>query len=249
MNLFGGINFRDLGGLPTLCGRRLRQGRIFRSGALGQLTQEDRAQLEAHRVAHILDYRDHHEAKKDQNVEIGGAQYEVVPAMPRSHAVAAGGDAFFTDQNLKNLPKDFMESFYRALPFQNQAYRRLFQVLENLKEGAIVHHCAVGKDRTGVASALILSALQVPRELIVADYLKTQETLKPHHDRMKAKHAPHLSLESQEMFLHVMSAKREFLESAFSEVERRYKDMNEYFHIEFGLEPTRIKRFRDLFLE
>ena len=52
-----------------------------------------------------------------------------------------------------------------------QHYRKFFEILLRHEEGALLYHCTMGKDRVGTATALILSALGVPRETIYADYL------------------------------------------------------------------------------
>src|SRR3546814_79257 len=53
------------------------------------------------------------------------------------------------------------------------------------KKGAVVYHCSAGQDRTGVATALVLSALGVPRDLILADYHLSTQYRRPENEMPK----------------------------------------------------------------
>ncbi len=249
MKLQGGINFRDMGGSATHDGRRLKQGHFYRSGSLSGLTAEDCRQLEALSIHHIIDYRDLKESQGDKDVLWAGVHYECVPANPPSHSSNNVGDEFFSNKVLEAMPRNFMESLYSQLPFSNVAYRALFHRTENLQQGALVHHCAVGKDRTGVGSALLLLSLGATKEAVLEDYLVTQETLHPYRTAIFEKIESKLSAKSAETFHYVMGVSESFLDSALSEIEKRYGNFERYFATEFGLTPEKRADLQSRYLE
>lgn len=249
MKLQGGINFRDMGGYLTADGRRVQKNRLYRSGSLSKLTEADCSLLEELSILHIHDYRDHHESLQDKDVVWKGAEYECVPANPSSHAVTKPDHDFYADETLRAIPANFMETLYQKLPFQNQSYKRLFERLTPLTAGGFVQHCAVGKDRTGVGSALLLTALGVSEETVLEDYLRTEQTLQPFREELLSKVEGRLSAKSLENLHYLMSARENFLAAAFNEIHARYGSMERYFAVEFMLTPERLAAFQKNFLE
>ncbi|WP_347358763.1 tyrosine-protein phosphatase [Bdellovibrio sp.] len=249
MKLQGGINFRDMGGYLAADGRRVRKNRLYRSGSLSRLTSQDCAQLEALAITQIHDYRDVKESEHDKDVIWKGAQYECCPANPDSHSVKVAGHDFYAEESLQGIPNNFMESLYQQLPFSNTAYKRLFERVEPLQDGALVQHCAVGKDRTGVGSALMLMSLGVKKEVVVEDYLRTEQTLQPFRDMILNQSENKLSSRSLETLRYLMSVREHFLDAAFHEIHQRYGSMDRYFAAEFNLTPERLKALQDKYLE
>ncbi|KHD89980.1 MAG: hypothetical protein OM95_00140 [Bdellovibrio sp. ArHS] len=249
MRLEGGINFRDLGGYETFDGRKVRKGFFFRSGSLSRLTPQDCEYLKAFSIQHIVDYRDQHEAEKDRDVLWEGVQYECCPANPSSHATTADHKDFFTSESLEALPTDYMESLYRQLPFGNVAYQKLFHKVESLNDGALVQHCAVGKDRTGVGSALLLLSLGVPQQTVLHDYLITEQTLLPFKLKILATIEPRISAKAKERFEYMMSAQEDFLQTALQEITSRYGSYDAFFEREYALTAVERDQWKSRFLE
>ncbi|WP_374028822.1 tyrosine-protein phosphatase [Bdellovibrio bacteriovorus] len=249
MNLVGGINFRDMGGYLNQDGRRVKMRKFFRSGSLSKLTAEDCKRLEDISVTHILDYRDHKESENDKDVLWSGVHYECCPANPDSHQVSAAVHDFFSNERLEVLPHDFMEDLYRQLPFANPAYRALFHKMENLQDGGLVQHCAVGKDRTGVGSALLLLSLGVSKDTVVQDYLVTEKTLKPFKDQLVEKIGAHLSSKAHAKLEYMMAANENFLQSAFNAMEKKYGTIEKFLEMEYALTQERRAILQARFLE
>jgi len=169
--LQGATNFRDLGGYAGTDGRALQWRRLFRSDHLAGLTDADRARLATLGPATAFDFRG--------NAERAATPYDLPGLTQRSLAiepsvvqrmqdlVAAGGTLTAA------LVADLMADLYRSL-IRDQAHHfaALFDHLLQT-ETPVVLHCTAGKDRTGVAAALILLALGVPREQVLQDYLLT----------------------------------------------------------------------------
>lgn len=156
LSLQGGINFRDLGGQLAADGRRVRSGKLLRSGALNRLTAEDLNHLDTLPLSRVLDYRDPGEVARTPDKLSPLTHYLNAPANPPVSEV----NAKVTELNAATLNalngEQFMLQLYRQLPFNNPAYRQLAAWLTTPFEGALLQHCAVGKDRTGVGCALTL---------------------------------------------------------------------------------------------
>lgn len=162
-----GSNFRDLGGYVTADGRRVRWGRIYRSGAMPLLSDRDYKHLGSLRISNIVDLRstDERQIAPDELDDRTGALF------------------LSNDYSLRKLMAGMSsgngEYAYRGMgKALAPQYRTIFRRLLT-DDGATLYHCSAGQDRTGIASALILSALGVPRETILADYHLSTKLRRP----------------------------------------------------------------------
>ena len=174
--LDGAHNFRDLGGYRGAEGRVVRYGRFYRSGVLEHFTDDDLVRLRGLGIRTICDLRSNPERlNHPTRWPEHQADEPAVEFWSRDHEDSAG--------NLMSVATDpassgddtrrVMTDMYRRLPYeQAPSYRVMFQ---RIASGAtpLVVHCAAGKDRTGVAVALMLDILGVSRADITADYCLT----------------------------------------------------------------------------
>ena len=159
----GALNFRDVGGLPA-AGGVTRSGVLFRSGNLARLTAADRDALRGFGQQRIVDLRDDEEVTADPSLVEGvGAETVRVPLFLGSVA------SFFVD----DLSLDDM---YRRL-LEDSASQVVEVVRSVIGAQPVLVHCTVGKDRTGVTVALMLDAVGVERDAVVADYARTEQLL------------------------------------------------------------------------
>lgn len=247
MNLKGGVNFRCLGGYRSDCGRTVKSGILYRSGTLSRLTKEDLELLGRSEISFILDYRDEQESAKDQDQVWQGVRYELWPANPKDESSSAAVGDFFSNDHLEALPEDFMEVLYKKLPFDNKAYQRLFE--EMRKGEGIVQHCAVGKDRTGVGSALLLLSLGVSEDQVISDYLITEKTLAPYREHVFKELGSGWSARAQEVFRTMMSANADWLEASFQEIKKKYQNWDSYFVSEYSLDMEQRESLKGVYLE
>lgn len=247
--LEGGINFRDLGGNPAADGRRVRRGKLFRSGALDRLTNNDCLFLQDVPVHHILDYRDADEVAGKPDVIWQGARYLNLPANPLSEEVNANLEKLSNETLADFDAQAFMLELYRRLPFSNQAYQLLSTLLQNPGDGALVQHCAVGKDRTGVGSALILFALGADEATVMEDYLLTETTLAPFRREILDHLSAQLNEQALGQFAYVMSAQESFLATALKEITSRYSTVDNWLEQEYGLNAAVREQLQQSYLE
>ena len=208
--LEGGSNFRDLGGYRTKDGRAVRRGAVFRSAHLGNLTQVDRANLGRLGVRTIVDLRGVSEAAETPHrvdgidCRIVGAHIEPGVGEKIRGAVADGTAS-------PHLMMQFLTDHYRDYPRRcAPGFRTLFATLSDGTHRPLVFHCTAGKDRTGFASALLLTLLGVPWETVMDDYLRTNELWTGHVGRY-----PELDIDTRAA---IVEARTAYLEAAFDVV-------------------------------
>ena len=208
--LKGGSNFRDLGGYRTADGRLVRRGTVFRSAHLGSLMDEDRAALGQLGVRTIVDLRGVTEAAETPHL-VEGVSCRIVGA----HIEPGVGDkirgAVADGTASPHLMMQFLTDHYRDYPRRcAPGFRTLFATLSDGTHRPLVFHCTAGKDRTGFASALLLTLLGVPWETVMEDYLRTNELWTGHIGRY-----PELDIDTRAA---IIEARTPYLEAAFEVV-------------------------------
>jgi protein-tyrosine phosphatase len=176
--LDGAFNFRDLGGYATRQGARLRWGSLYRSDALQHLSARDVEVLAGLGVNRVIDLRAPDEiAAVGRGVLTDGSfGYLNAPVLPSISGEALGAP-----------PGDDVGGRYLwYLDIGRQALVDAIEALAEPDRGAVVFHCAAGKDRTGVLAALVLALLDVGYDDIVADYALTNRALPSILDRLAA---------------------------------------------------------------
>ena len=172
----GCLNFRDLGGYPTADGRRVRWRRIYRSDALHLLTPADVARLRDElALSTVVDLRSSAELRSEGRGRLAGEPiaFEHVPLFD--------GEVIRADSRAAELT--LADRYALLAEFAKDRIARVITVLADAP-GPAVYHCAAGKDRTGVVSAVLLGILGVRDEVIVVDYAATQASLEAIVERL-----------------------------------------------------------------
>jgi protein-tyrosine phosphatase len=178
IDLEGCLNFRDLGGYPTRDGRQVRWRRLFRSDGLHLLTGTDIRRLRDDiGLVEVVDLR------STAELESEGRGMLAAEPMRFHHVPLFEGEV--REQRAKAAELTLADRYTLMAEF---AADRIGSVVDTLAHasGPAVFHCAAGKDRTGVISAVLLGLLDVPDDVIVADYAATQENLDAIVDRLMA---------------------------------------------------------------
>lgn len=169
----GCLNARDLGGYATGDGRETRWGAVVRSASLAALTEAGRAALADYGVRAIVDLRLPAELADDPNPF----------AEPGDHGIAYTNVSFIDPAA---APPDAVttlaEDYLQMLDRYRQGVAEAMTAVARAPDGAVLIHCAAGKDRTGLIAALLLGLAGVPDETIAADYAMTAELLR-HRER------------------------------------------------------------------
>ena len=256
--LKGACNFRDLGGFRTSDERRVKWDKFYRSDALNILTNEDIKYLEDMGLKGILDYREIAEAEQEKDLVIKGTEYFNIPAMKglekEEQSIKGNFNMEFLFKNLDKIPqlKDptvFMINSYESMAFQNKAFKKMVEIMENQIDIPFVQHCKSGKDRTGIGSALILLMLGVPMDKVREDYLASNGYRKEYNEMVKAKFAALLTDEKSKKILSFMTeVKSEYFDAIFEFIAKKYPTLEKYFEKEYGLTDERVSELKEEYL-
>lgn len=243
-----GSNFRDIGGYAGRDGKHVRWGMIYRSGATPLISADDQSKIAALGLRNLIDLRSSEERQLAptliEGVSYTAIGYRMSTMIPASTPIRNGAALYH------NFPKFFAPQL-----------RVLFS---ELTHGAapLAYNCSAGQDRTGFATAMILSALGVPRAVIIQDYLLSTTYRKP------AFEMPHIDLaQFPQNFVAAMFAKYQnmpgantpqalieadgtpFLAGAFAEIDSKWGSVDAYLKFEVGLTDQDIATLRRDYLE
>ncbi len=249
LTLQGAPNFRDFGGYTTGDNRRVRWGRLYRSGHLNQLTDSDLDAMAALGIGLVCDFRDVQESERTPNryASHHRPRIENLPILPGSafniFAQLNGNENAVADEMAR-----VMMSVNRDLALgQQDAYRKLFLLLAEHDESTLIH-CAAGKDRTGFGAALILSALGVPEETLLHDYLLTQKYFPVEREINVVRKKYGLDLPDAVM-RPMLEVRQEYLRAAFDAVHEQYGSLETYLREALHVDGPMRRELRRKLLE
>ena len=242
--LEGAFNLRDLGGHRSRDGRHVAPGRLYRSDALWQLSDAAVEQLSALGLRTVCDFRAPHECERRRNR---------LPAVAAPRTVILGFTPLGTQEawdrvNQRSISPqgvaDYMCDHYRALAtVHTEFFAGLFATLLEAESLPLLFHCASGKDRTGFAAAIVLTALDVPREHILADYVISDRA--EHRRNLDHLFGPQVDPGCREA---VAAASPRYLKAAFDALEAQWGDSDRYLREAMRLSEADRRRLQSLLL-
>ncbi len=247
--LAGALNFRDLGGYPAAGGRLTRWRTLYRSGTPHALTTADLEWITAAGIRYSYDLRSTSERLTHPSAFAG---VRAVEYRFDDHEGISGDVARMlklTDARPEHSTS-MMMTLYRRLPYDfREAFRCLFLLLER-GDLPLVFNCTVGKDRTGVAAALILASLGVPRELIVEDYLLSERCFTRSCEVILHGNLAELFAGvGRAVWEPVMSVNTAYMEAMFEEISRINGSIDAYLANELGVSQAARDRIASHLLE
>jgi protein-tyrosine phosphatase len=171
--LEGTYNTRDIGGYPTEHGRLTRWNTFFRSDNMHRLTPQDRDAIVGYGVRTVIDLRTTSETEMYPNVFAASAEVSYV------HTNLIGDD-YLSEIGIveAGLARDrISRSYISWLDDRQPQIREILATLAEASGRPAIYHCAGGKDRTGLITALLLENAGVPRTTVVEDYALTARFL------------------------------------------------------------------------
>lgn len=246
--LQGGRNFRDLGGYPTSDGRRVKWGTLFRSGSMVGLTSADYDSLSKLSIKAVCDLRTIQERNAEPNRWCQAAK---INYWAREHGDSFGElrKVMASGLSTPEAARAAMIQGYRRLPFeQAPAHRELFNRLA-VGELPLVFNCSAGKDRAGTAAALILSALGVPRETVVEDYVLTDRVVDLESIFMAKSHRSALLSQAPGIVAAVLKADPDYVRAALDAVEEKHGTVAAYLRDALGMTAEASSEIRRRLLE
>jgi protein-tyrosine phosphatase len=233
----GCSNARDLGGYATEDGRETRWGAVVRSDSPAALTEAGRAALASYGVRAIVDLRLPAELADHPNPF----------ATPGDHGIVYTNVSFIDPAAAPPNPVSTLaEDYLQMLDRYRGGVAEAMAAIARAPEGAVVIHCAAGKDRTGLISALLLGLAGVPADTIAADYAMTAELLRPREQEWLASVPPEERAEREAMLARYAPT-AEVMLAVLAGLEERHGGVEAYL-LEAGVPRADLDRLRERLL-
>ena len=255
--LAGQPNFRDLGGYAAGDGRRIRWGAVYRSGELSQLSDADVGKLGELGIRTVVDLRSPEEVSARGEGRLpSGAQ--LLPLPITSSDMFAKLIPMFLKGDFSQVPPDLLDQVNRMLVSEFTAqYTGLLRALSDPANRPLVFHCTQGKDRAGFGAAMVLSALGVPWETVVEDYLLSNHFRKEENDKMlgmiRGFAANHDGPEGEEVAFSrvegLLYVKEQSLQAAHAEIIERHGSIEVFLTEGLGCSTEGLAQLRGDLLE
>jgi len=186
------VNFRDMGGVKTSDGREVKRRRLLRSGELVGLSNEVKKELyDVYSLRCIVDLRGEGEVLDRPDDKIEDVRYLNIQLHEKSERRAvAPEEKEFRKLKEASAVVEFMTGIYERMitnPFSLRGFSGFVKAALDNTEGALLFHCYAGKDRTGVAAAILYTLLGVSKNDIYEDYLMTNILRKEKNDEILAR--------------------------------------------------------------
>ena len=254
MALEGVENFRDFGDYETVDGRRLKKGRFYRSASHGRATDADLETISRLEIALVVDLRRKGERTRDPSKRPSSFRGEVID----NDLGDEGEDSWMVhvrDSDLTEASfRNYLINYYRDAPFEERhvdLFSRYFRGLARV-DGAVLVHCAAGKDRTGILVALTHHVAGIHPDAVVEDYLLTN------HPQRLAARMPMIAKAMEEIagrtpseavMQVALGVDVDYLRTAFSAIETRYGGLDGYLEQALGVDADLRVALREKLLE
>lgn len=255
-------NARELGGYAADNGRKVKRGVLLRTASLNKISSDDIARLtKIYNLSVIADLRMSFEAAAKPDPIIEGVKYvnlRVIDEelyMRKLEKILSGEKDPFEILKItvnSGMISDNIYIDFLSGNFGKKAYSEFFKELLNLPEGrSLLFHCTQGKDRTGCAAMLILSALGVSEDIILEDYMLTNifNAGLIENDRKMLLSRGIKEDELKKYMFVLNSVNMEMMTNALSWLKENYGSPVGYIINELGINENEIEKLKSKFLE
>lgn len=246
-------NFRDMGGYETTQQQHVKWGLLYRADKLSSLSEEDIRYLQRLNIRRVVDFRSAEERETSPHsselAAISRIEHMSVPVE------AAEIERIITSLQQQDVSADTMSQFLvranrEMVEKHTPIYRRWMQSLLDSENYPTVFHCTAGKDRTGFAAALMLSALDVPFEQIMEDYLATNMYTAQRVDDTLVLLADFPEYQVPEEIVRTLfQVKPDYLNEAFMTIDQHYGNLQNYFETGLGIGEAQLQILRQQLLD
>jgi protein-tyrosine phosphatase len=241
------LNFRDIGGVPASGKRQIREGIVFRSANPDRIRKDDLEKLRSLNIRSVIDLRAPGELGKRYK-SVDHAEKFTLPldfqktTRERLRPVIYKKDA-------QNLIADISNELYlEILDASGPAFGQVMELLASPGRSPFLIHCHAGKDRTGIIIALILLAMGVERELIISDFMKSNEALMPFFKtRFLIRKLVSFGFFPYRNMVFAVEVKQRNIESVLDRVEFHYGGIEGYLRYA-GYDISSLQKVRDVLI-
>jgi protein-tyrosine phosphatase len=235
--LEGAVNVRDVGGYRSAYGREVIRGRLFRGDSLSQLTPADTERLKRLGLRTVIDFRTPGEillSGPDRRAD--GVELVQLPVsggdLGSVYEVIASGDHDLQRWQLGDgRAASFMVEMNRAFVTdarQRAAFGAALRLMCAPGRLPLLYHCTSGKDRSGWMTAIALTALGVPRELVLRDYLLSNDFHRTGYTKLRFDLIKTGIVSDPELLRPILEQSPTYLGAAFEEADRSYSSFDRF---------------------
>ena len=241
--LDGAVNVRDIGGYRTSYGVEVTRGRLFRGDALSQLSGPDTERLDRLGLRTVIDFRTPGEVLLSGADRLPfGIEFLSLPVgggdLGSLYELIASGDHQRQRRELgEGRAAELMVAINRGFVAdarQREAFGAALRLACSAGRLPLLYHCSGGKDRAGWMTAIVLTALGVPRELVLRDYLLSNDLYRTEYQKLRYDLVKTGIVADPELLRPIMEQSATYLGAAFEEAERRYSSFGRF--VTHGLE-------------
>lgn len=245
--------------MPVKGGKKIKKGKLIRSGRLSDLPKKTAEALKEFGVTTVFDLRTETERNEHPDTVIEGVKYYChpvittpIPVLPdeRKMRLTMKKESYRLKKEFENLDS-YMTEVYRSILFSEEGQAGLKAFLKCVvdEEGCILWHCASGKDRAGIAAMLLEAILGVNERYIFEDYLASREFWhrKYFWNKVVLCILP-TSVRFKKILFAFMRLKREYLATVIKEMKTRYGSIVGYCKEVLDVTDADIKKLKDKYL-
>lgn len=226
--LEGTHNTRDLGEITNKYGKILQSNKLFRSDKLSELTKNDIKKIKELGIERIIDFRSEKEKSREPNVIIKDIEYldfsinadkninkELIPVL--------------RNESNKDINSFLIEANIDFVNIYSNIFKKFLKLIINEPKPTLFH-CSAGKDRTGFATLLILYLCDVSLDVIITDYLKTNEYIKESIPYQIENVSRIFNIEPQyrERIIPLLTVNKNYINAALTEIYKKYDSIDNY---------------------
>lgn len=247
-------NFRDVGGGSTSDGRRVRTGRLFRSGHLGGASDEDLARLADFGIRTVIDFRGPQDLDADGSGRLPpGARLVRIPIRDPASATdirdllyrsdAAGLERILGGGGAERM---MCQAAAGLVTDRCAEFGALLRGVAALHPLPALMHCSAGKDRTGWAASLVLLVLGVAEDDVIEHYLLSNVHRREENEQLLASPRDGMDPEWIRPFLEVRA---DYARAALDAATERFGSFEAYVQVGLGIDPPTLDLLRAELLE
>lgn len=244
----------------TKDGKRVKSGKIIRSGRLSKLPPETVAALESLNIDNVVDLRSKREMAENPPTLLKGAVYHYLYLIPTAYPELTNSKHMSTEMyaQSKRVKKDFgtyenyMHAMYRYIVSDGESRKKLKTVFDLFlaEENCILFHCNSGTDRTGIITMLLLSVLGVEKEEILKDYMLSHKLQRRRRYTQKfGLIVSPISLRFKRLLYAQMLPKPQYILTLMEEIERDFGSVKNYVVRALGVTEEQIELLKNKYLE
>ena len=253
-------NTRDLGGMIGADRRKIKPGKLIRSGHLYDISKNDMKKL-SELIDTSVDFRTEQERSEKPEPPIFGVSYYHIPIFEEQKAGVTRDEDSFSKvlQNMlfdDSIARIYMRQSYAGFvetEYSIRQYESFVRLLLEDHEKAILWHCTAGKDRAGFASVIVQELLGVNRENIMEDYLQTNlfqkdevQYLMDHFYSSTSGTNPETVFKATN---YIFTANAEYLDFVYDRIEEHYGSFDGYIFKALHISPEEREQIREKYLE